>query len=97
MDETAYKKYLKEKMNGDEMLCSRCGECCGAGNDPCADLIKDDSGRYACKVYESRIGPRTTVSGKVFTCVAIRDNIGRGFNNPDCAYIQKKTKERNGA
>ncbi|MFA4982331.1 MAG: hypothetical protein WC592_07700 [Candidatus Omnitrophota bacterium] len=88
MDELSYKECLEKQTARNESLCKRCGECCGASNDPCANLIKEESGRYACRVYDNRLGPQKTVSGRGFTCVPIRDNIARGFRIPGCAYVK---------
>ncbi len=92
MDTKSYEKYLKEESVKYESLCLRCGECCGINNDPCANLIIEEGGRCACRVYESRLGPQKTVSGKGFTCVPIKENIRRGDCDPNCVYIEGKTR-----
>ena len=90
MDEDSYNKALGEQFLKDEDRCARCGECCGAfGSDPCANLVKEPSGRYYCKSYKNRIGEQITVSGKKFTCVAIRDVLARGVVYTNCAYRNK--------
>lgn len=88
MDIAAYEKYLKEEFIKYDSLCRRCGKCCGIDNDPCANLIIDEEGRCACRAYDVRLGPQKTASGKDFTCVPIKENIRRGFCNPDCAYVK---------
>ena len=93
MDSTSYEKRLEEDYVKYNLLCRRCGKCCGAESDPCAKLASDEKGIYFCSVYEARLGVRETVSGKMFTCVAIRDNIRGGFSHPDCVYV-KKTEAR---
>jgi len=94
MDSVSYEKHLEEGYVKYDSLCTRCGECCGAGSeDPCAKLVGDRQGAYNCSVYNVRLGVRETVSGKIFTCVAIRDNIRSGFSHPDCVYV-KKTEVR---
>jgi len=87
MDNADYEKYLKEQAADYESLCKRCGECCGADNDPCANLVMEGPAKYVCRVYDQRLGSQKTVSGKSFTCVPIRDNINRGFSNPKCLYV----------
>jgi len=89
MDSSAYDRDLKGRFVKYDSACKRCGECCGANNDPCANLVSKGNGQYACAAYDNRFGPQRTVSGKAFTCVSIRENIKRGFSNPNCAYAQK--------
>jgi len=88
MDTVAYQKYLQNKAVTEESICKRCGICCGANNDPCVNLARDKNGLYRCLVYENRLGPQRTVSGKIFTCVLIKDNIRAGFSHVDCAYLK---------
>ncbi|MBN2453864.1 MAG: hypothetical protein JXB40_06390 [Candidatus Omnitrophica bacterium] len=72
-----------------EALCKRCGVCCGSQtSDPCANLVKLNDGTYSCKVYETRHGPQSSVSGKMFACVNIRDVIKSGAYYPDCPYCK---------
>jgi len=74
MDEMAYSQKQKEEEQKYEALCRRCGACCGAyGTDPCVRLKKDAGGKYYCNDYDNRIGLQTTISGKNFACVPIRD------------------------
>jgi hypothetical protein len=87
MDSVAYEEYLREAFVKHDSLCRRCGECCGAGKDPCRNLAREENGMYKCLVYENRLGPQKTISGKFFTCVPIKDNIRTGFSNPTCIYI----------
>ena len=87
MDDAAYQKYLEKKAESYESLCKRCGECCGAGNDPCASLVAEKDGTYSCSTYGDRLGMQKTVSGKIFTCVPIKDNMLKGFSGPNCAYV----------
>jgi len=87
MDDDAYLKKLAERSAAYEKLCRRCGECCGANSDdPCNNLVKLEDGTYLCSRYEDRRGPQQTRSGKIFTCVDIRDvhEYGVFFNN--CGY-----------
>ena len=77
----------QHKVSGEyEALCRQCGKCCGLETDPCANLKKDESGRYYCAVYESRLGRQVTVSGRVFTCVEIREVVRKGLPNEGCGY-----------
>lgn len=70
-----------------EILCKRCGTCCGAGGaDPCENLKKDACGKYFCDAYENRIGQRKTVSGNTFTCVPIRDVMTYAPPFAGCGY-----------
>ncbi len=72
-DIQAYENYLKMKEESAEILCKRCGACCGAfENDPCSHLFKEPDGRYACSVYENRLGLHKTVAGREFRCVPLR-------------------------
>jgi len=89
MSQNDYEKYQEAQFVKYDSICNCCGECCGANNDPCANLIRKEDGKYNCKVYNNRLGPQETVSGKLFTCVPIRDNIKRGFCSPSCAYVKK--------
>ena len=88
MDSIAYEKHLKEKFVKHDLLCNRCGGCCGTNDDPCLNLVSEESGKYKCRIYEMRFGPQGTVSGKVFNCVPIKDNIEHGFSDTNCAYAQ---------
>ena len=77
----------EENFSKFESLCKRCGKCCGsADNDPCEHLSKDAGGMFFCEIYENRFGPKKTVSGKIFTCVPIRDVARDGYLRPGCAY-----------
>jgi len=88
MDELQYEIYQKEEFRRFEDICKRCGECCGSQDgDPCLNLAKDEAtGKYYCKVYENRLGPQRTVSGRVFNCVSISDVMKQGHLRPNCAY-----------
>lgn len=87
MDRTAYSKRQDEYIREHEALCKRCGRCCGAGTEePCSNLARDDSGKFYCKSYENRLGAQKTVSGRVFTCVQIRDVLTKGLPYESCGY-----------
>jgi len=66
-------KYLEEKEKDWESICLRCGACCGAYDDPCEHLKKDNQGLYYCDIYANRLGKRKTVSGDVFWCVPVKE------------------------
>ena len=85
-----YDSYLRQNEAAFEALCVRCGECCGATDgDPCARLCFDEkSARYYCADYENRLGDQRTVSGKIFTCVTIRELIKTGGLRQKCAYYR---------
>jgi hypothetical protein len=88
MDELVYQQKQREHAKEYESFCRRCGACCGAyDGDPCANLEKAADSRYFCKVYNARLGPQKTVSGKSFTCVLIRENLKKSpLPFPRCPY-----------
>jgi hypothetical protein len=86
MDDIAYIDSQRKSSEEHEALCKHCGKCCGLETDPCANLKKDASGICYCAVYESRLGKQVTVSGRVFTCVEIREVISIGLPNEECGY-----------
>ncbi len=88
MDAGAYQQKQREFAEEYESLCRRCGSCCGAyDGDPCANLEKTPDNRYFCRVYNARLGPQKTVSGKSFTCVLIRENLKKSrLPFPRCPY-----------
>jgi len=86
MTEEAYLLKQKEEQDKYEALCKRCGACCGANDgDPCVKLARDESGKYYCTVYATRIGMQKTRSGVNFACVPIRD-LRPNLPFKDCAY-----------
>jgi hypothetical protein len=88
MDELVYLQKQRELTEVYESRCKRCGACCGAyDGDPCAQLEKKADGSFFCRVYDSRLGPQKTVSGKSFTCVLIRENLKKSrLPFPRCPY-----------
>ncbi|MBD3379182.1 MAG: hypothetical protein GF408_01825 [Candidatus Omnitrophica bacterium] len=90
MDDRRYEMYSRRQKKEFEDICSRCGECCGAKDDPCVSLAMTKDGKYCCRDYKNRLGPRKTVSGKSFTCVTIREHINSGTLRPGCAYRNLK-------
>jgi len=99
MDGIAYVDSQRKNSEEYEALCKQCGKRCGLETDPCANLKKgmsgrlacltsvpEQSGRYYCAVYDSRLGRQVTVSGRVFTCVEIREVIRVGLPNEGCGY-----------
>lgn len=86
MDDTDYINSQDVRLKEYEALCKRCGKCCGAETDPCDNLKKDACGGYYCASYESRLGRQVTVSGRVFTCVPIREVVRKGLPNEGCGY-----------
>ncbi len=68
-----YLTYQLQKEKEFEDICQRCGNCCGLKDDPCEQLVLQDSGKYFCRVYASRQGQQKTRSGKRFQCVLVRD------------------------
>jgi len=86
MDKSRYKEYTAKAEKDFEMICRNCGECCGALDDPCQNLVRVNRGRYFCKDYSNRLGRQKTVSGYPFTCVEIREHIKNDSLRPDCSY-----------
>lgn len=87
MDNNNYLNYQKERFAEYEKVCKRCGQCCGAyDGDPCANLSKNADGTYFCKSYEDRLKQQTTVSGKKFFCIPIREIVIHSGARPGCAY-----------
>jgi len=86
MDSEKYGRVMLEKEDEFESLCKRCGECCGASDDPCRNLVKLRDGSYFCRDYDSRFGRQLTVSGKSFRCVPIREHVTYGTLRPGCGY-----------
>jgi len=90
-----YYNYMGKKEEEHEALCRRCGACCGAYDDPCSHLKKDNNGKYYCDIYSNRFGPRVTVEGDKFDCVPIREIIHQHWPKDYlCAY---KRIYRNGS
>lgn len=91
MEDRDYIEYQKHKNSEYESLCKRCGACCGVKDgDPCEELVAEPDGvHYRCRVYETRLGPRKTVSGKEFTCVELRVILDKSWaGHPECAYVK---------
>lgn len=89
METKLYLKKQEELSSRYESLCLRCGACCGVSDgDPCANLQNDGLSRYYCLAYESRLGAQKTVSGKLFTCVPIRDVLKYDSPYIECAYAK---------
>ncbi len=86
-DDKLYTKKQDEWRAEFEALCKRCGKCCGIEQDPCSNLVISPDGRYTCKIYEDRLGPQKTVSGKAFTCVPINEVINKGMPHSSCGYM----------
>lgn len=86
MDEIAYADKQRRDSEEYEAICKQCGKCCGLETDPCVNLKMGSSGKYYCAVYESRLGKQVTVSGRVFTCVLIREVVKFGLPSEGCGY-----------
>jgi len=86
MDSTRYINRLAEKDVEFEAVCKRCGECCGSLDDPCSSLLKMPDGKYFCKDYDTRFGPKHTRSKKTFNCVSIREHIANNTLRGGCEY-----------
>lgn len=85
-DDITYADSQRKNSEEYEALCRQCGKCCGLETDPCVNLKKEMSGRYYCAIYGSRLGRQVTVSGRVFTCVQIREVARVGLLNEGCGY-----------
>jgi len=84
-----YNDWMSAQNSEWEAKCTRCGACCGALDDPCENLRKDQNGKYYCNVYAKRFGQWHSVSGKLFTCVPINVKIAIGDSWPGdehCGY-----------
>lgn len=86
MESTAYIQYLKNKEEEFEAVCSRCGECCGSLDDPCANLVKGEDGSFFCNDYHHRLGFQKTATGISFKCVPITERIYAGSLRNNCEY-----------
>ena len=67
-----YYSYLAAKEREWEELCIRCGGCCGAYDDPCQYLKRDQSSKFYCAIYPERLGTRKTIGGEEFDCVRVK-------------------------
>ena len=47
-----YLNYFKQKESEWESLCINCGGCCGAYDDPCVHLKKNNSGKSYCEIFD---------------------------------------------
>jgi uncharacterized cysteine cluster protein YcgN (CxxCxxCC family) len=82
-----YQEYLRKKEEAWEALCTRCGACCGAHDDPCRHLARQADGKYVCAIYASRLGIQESVSGRKFKCVHINRILDQNwFGDRECAY-----------
>ena len=80
-------EYLNAKDQEWESLCLRCGACCGAYDDPCQHLARDQEGLYYCTIYANRLGTRKSLRGDVFDCVSITEIINTHWKNDHfCIY-----------
>lgn len=89
MEDARYLEKQEEAQAWHEALCRRCGYCCGLDdNDPCRHLTKCQEGNYSCAVYGRRLGHHHTVSGKLFSCVPIREWLRSESSGSSCAYAK---------
>ncbi|MFH1767747.1 MAG: hypothetical protein ABH858_01115 [Candidatus Omnitrophota bacterium] len=88
-----YPLYSTIKERQYELLCRRCGACCGVFDDPCVHLKSHGKDSYYCDAYHSRFGPRKTIGGKEFNCVPVRELLSASWPMDYlCPY--KKSYER---
>ena len=88
-DLNLYNEWMSAQNLAWEAKCNRCGACCGAFDDPCENLSKDQGGKFSCRVYERRFGKWHAQSGKEFICVPIREKLAQGHSWPGdehCGY-----------
>lgn len=91
MDDNLYNDMQGQRFIQYEASCVRCGQCCGAyDGDPCENLLLNDRSKYYCKVYDRRLGPQKTLSGKSFNCVPIRELVNLELPYSRCPYIMGK-------
>jgi len=86
LDVRSYEKQARKKEEEFESVCTRCGECCGSLDDSCQKLMRLDNGTYFCSDYTNRLVQQKTISGKFFTCIAIREHIAQDTLRQNCAY-----------
>ncbi len=87
-----YQENLKIRQQDWENLCLRCGGCCGAYDDPCAHLAKDELGRFYCTIYQERLGERKAISGEEFDCVPIQKIIHTRWKKDYLCSYKKQMK-----
>jgi len=86
-DELRYQNYLKQKEEDWELLCIRCGGCCGAYDDPCLHLKRDSRNKFYCEIYNERLGIRKTIGGEQFNCVLVKEILHTHWRNDHfCVY-----------
>lgn len=90
-DDKKYQEYQCDKLQEWELLCVRCGSCCGAfDGDPCENLRQSEEKTYYCAIYSSRFGEYVTKSGRKFKCVPIKNILNQSWpGDHKCSY--KKT------
>ncbi len=82
-----YVDYFQKKEKEWEGLCSRCGGCCGAYDDPCQHLKKDKSDKFCCEIYTARFGMKKSVRGEKFDCVLVKEVLHIYWKNDHfCTY-----------
>jgi uncharacterized cysteine cluster protein YcgN (CxxCxxCC family) len=86
MEMVYYQSYLALKEREYESICLRCGQCCGADNDPCLHLQRLADGSYKCNIYSNRPGTHKTIKGNNLTCVPIKELVKKGAAPYGCAY-----------
>jgi len=72
-----------------ELICYKCGICCGAyDGDPCEHLTVRSDGSYSCRIYTNRFGKHHTINGIEMECVPILEILRKeGFAGDHlCAY-----------
>jgi len=88
LDQVRYQERQEKEAQDWEARCHSCGMCCGVKDkDPCEELVLQKSGKYSCKVYSNRFGLHKTKSGRVFSCVPLRDILHQSWpGDEQCSY-----------
>ena len=89
-----YLNYFKQKESEWESLCINCGGCCGAYDDPCVHLKKNNSGKSYCEIYEKRFGLKKSINGEEFNCVMIKEILHTHWKNDHLCSYKKYLKSK---
>ncbi|MCK4917704.1 MAG: hypothetical protein KAJ79_03460 [Candidatus Omnitrophica bacterium] len=89
-----YLNYFIEKENEWESLCINCGGCCGAFDDPCFHLKKNEKGMFYCEIYCNRFGLKKSISGDEFNCVMIKEILHTHWRNDHLCGYKKYLKSQ---
>ncbi|NTV28994.1 MAG: hypothetical protein HGA80_02815 [Candidatus Omnitrophica bacterium] len=86
-EDQSYEAWHELRQKEWESRCRNCGACCGATEDPCEHLKRQDNGTFCCRIYADRFGPHRTLSGQECICVPVRSKLGRSWPGDErCGY-----------